>query len=368
MAPNPAADDSGSPSPDLPDQETSGKGKKRRSWPKMALLGLLALVLIGVLSGWGGYSSGIAIRKDAEDAQLIITAQRQFDLGVQELAAGQYERARQRFEYVIKLEPNFPGATDRLTEAILYLNATATPTTAPIPTVAATEQPAAAQANSDAEQTFKQAEQALTNNDWSGAIDALLILRKIDPTYRAVDVDGMLFLALRNRGRDKISKEADLEGGMYDLSLAKQFGPLDSETEGYLTWVSLYVTGASFWQLDWAQAVNYFSQVAPQLPSLRDASGMTASERYRRALIGFADFLVNAGDPCQAIDQYTLALTIAPDPVAEEALAQAYQQCEKLNAPPAQEQPSGEPPPAPTEEQPTAAPSEVPTPYPGPTP
>jgi len=37
----------------------------------------------------------------------------------------------------------------------------------------------------------------------------------------------MLFISLRQRGVDKIWKEGDLEGGIYDLALAARFAPLD---------------------------------------------------------------------------------------------------------------------------------------------
>jgi hypothetical protein len=163
---------------------------------------------------------------------------------------------------------------------------------------------------------FAQASQALASKDWTGAIDALLNLRKADPTYRAVEMDGMLYLALRNRGQEKIGQQADLEGGMYDLALAERFGPLDAEAQGYQTWASIYVTGASFWEINWEQVVFYFSQIAPQMPYLRDGSGWTAQDRYRRGLVGYGEQLAAGGDWCGAQMQYELALTLNP-PVDE---------------------------------------------------
>jgi hypothetical protein len=64
---------------------------------------------------------------------------------------------------------------------------------------------------------------------------------------------------------------------MYDMSLAEQFGPLDKEADTYRTWARLYITGASFWEIDWEQVINYFSQVYAAVPMLRDGSGVTAS-------------------------------------------------------------------------------------------
>jgi hypothetical protein len=204
---------------------------------------------------------------------------------------------------------------------LLNLNTTATPTLAPEPTVTPTPD------TRGVEERFQQSEQYLLNSDWTNTIDSLLLLRKDDPGYRAVQMDGMLFLALRNRGMDKIGKLADLEGGIYDLALAERFGPLDNEAQSYLSWARIYLTGASFWEINWEEAVNYFSQIAPQLPYLTDGSGMTAIERYRKALIGLGLYRLES-DPCSAKEPLELALSFAADEEAANALDLANRQCE----------------------------------------
>jgi hypothetical protein len=109
----------------------------------------------------------------------------------------------------------------------------------------------------------------------------------------------MLYVALRNRGVDKIALEADLEGGMYDLTLAEKFGPLDAEATNWRSWAELYRLGAGFWDIDWGQAVNYFSQLASAAPNLMDGSGLTARDRYREALLSYGDWLVQKGEWCR---------------------------------------------------------------------
>jgi len=264
---------------------------------------------------------------------------------------------------VIELNPNYPGVTDKLAEVLLLINATATPS--PMPTALPTVTPdtRAIEESGEIESLFSQAEQQLLNEDWAGAIESLLQVRKKDSSYRMVQIDGMLFLALRNLGIQKISLLGELEEGVYYLALAERFGPLDSEAQGLLTWTKLYITGASFWELDWSQVVHYFSQVAPQMPGLRDGSGWTAKERYRLALIGFADTLMLAGDPCQALENYQLSLSLAYDPDAEQSMVEALRQCEG-----SQSQPGGEEPPAdqPSLEPPSDLPDPGSTPYPSP--
>jgi len=320
---------------------SSGNGKSTRSkrWARVLvpILGLLALLLIAAASAFGGYLSGINLRKDAEKTQVAQIAQEQYELGVQDMKTGDFARARQRFEYVIQLNPNYPGVTDKLAAVLLELNTTATPTLVPTPTVTPTPDLRSEQ------ELFDQGKGYLQNSDWTNAIETLLMLRKTDSSFQAVEVDGMLFLALRNRGGDKILKGADLEGGIYDLTLASRFGPLDSEAQGLLNWTTMYITGASFWDIDWEQAIYYFSQVAPQLPYLTDGSGMTANERLRLALFEYGNQLAQDGAACRAGEQYQQSLAIAPDPQVQQAYDLALQACSGPNEPKATKKPKKTP-------------------------
>jgi tetratricopeptide (TPR) repeat protein len=302
----------------LPPSKTARK--KRFRWLIYPAIGLLALILILAISGVGGYTSGISLRRSAEKTQVSLSADEQFQLGLQDMAEGNFFRARQRFEYVIQLNPNYPGAPDKLAEALLYLNATATSTGVPTPTITPTPD------MRGIEDLFNQAQQAVLNSDWNAAMDALLALRQKDPSYRPVDIDGLLFLTLRNRGKDKIV-HADLEGGIYDLTLAANFGPIDSEAQGLLNWAQLYITGASFWDLDWDQVIYYFSQVAPQMPNLMDGSGMTASERLRLGYFELGNSQAAQGQYCKAVQSYNQSLLIAPDPTVQAALSTAEKGC-----------------------------------------
>ena len=179
-------------------------------------MGLLELVGVIDTRAFLGYYQGISIRKEAESGQGSSILDEQFRLGAQELAEGQAQRARQRFEYILRLDPNFPGAQQGLAESLARINSTATPTPAPTPTqILPTPTPDLR----GVEELFSQGQTSLANGNWTEAIDTLLKVRKADPTYKAVEIDGLLFLALRNRGADKILKMGDLEGGNYDLAI-----------------------------------------------------------------------------------------------------------------------------------------------------
>ncbi len=306
------------------DREVS-LGVERRPLPRwmVIVIGVTLLGMIAALSALLGYRRGIVIRQSAESTQVALAAAEQYELGLQDMQNGDYVLARQRFEYVIRIDPSYPGVVEQLAKVLKELNTTATPTLIPTPTLSPTPDLRGVQ------ELFDQAQQHLLNSEWSQAIETLLTLRKNDPTYRTVDVDGMLFLALRQRGEDKILLEADLEGGMYDLTLAERFGILDEDAKGLMTWTSLYITGASFWGLDWEQAVYYFSQVAPQMPGLRDGSGLTARERYRLALIEYGKWLASLNRWCPAAQQLELALSMSYDPEVDQMFQTAANNCAK---------------------------------------
>jgi tetratricopeptide (TPR) repeat protein len=137
----------------------------------------------------------------------------------------------------------------------------------------------------------------------------------------------LLYISLRNRGIQKIAQQADLEGGTYDLALAARFGPLDVEDNNWRDWAVLYTRGASFWDVDWEQAVYYFSQLAQIAPNLMDASRLTAVERYRLALIGFGDWLARQERWCEAEEQYEIALEFQSNTPVEPTESFASEQC-----------------------------------------
>jgi tetratricopeptide (TPR) repeat protein len=330
---------------------------------------MVALLVIAGASAYGGYLSGINQRTSFEATQVSQEVARQFQLGLEDLDAGRYEVARQRFEYVIKLDPGYPGVTDQLAAVLLELNTTATPTTVPTPTLTPTVD------LRGAEELFSQAQLFLADEKWTEAIETLLKLRKDEPSYQAVEVDSMLYVALRNRGVHRILNEADLEGGTYDLALAERFGPLDVEARNMRSWADLYVTGASFWGLDWGQSVFFFGQLIPVAPNLRDSSNLTATERYRVASIEYGDLLAEEGEWCLALEQYEAALNLGSDPEVEEAADSVAKECSESSEEDQdeEEQPTEETPP-PVEATPSPPPQETPTPeptgepYPAPTP
>jgi tetratricopeptide (TPR) repeat protein len=304
------------------------------------LLGsVLFLIAAVVLAAVVGYRSGQNQRRTLLAATLARAADEQFQLGIEDLEAGRYELARQRFEYVIRLDPSYPNVAQRMAEALVGVGgalATPVPIASPTPNLAPVED------------LFTQALAAHLNSDWDTVIDTLLALRAKDATYRAVEVDGMMFSSLRNRGLKRIKSEGLLEEGLYDLSLAERFAPLDSEAEEYRGWARMYLLANSFVGVNWAEAVYYFGQVYLAAPYITNDVYL----KYAIASNRYGDELMAADEPCDAEELYEQSLLAWENPDLVPTATEAHDRCEDHERPP------------PPKDTPTPAeiPTETPTP------
>ena len=282
------------------------------------LFNAIGSIIILVLAVLGGYRSGISIRTDAQSAVISQQLGEQFQYALVDIEFGRYENAQQRLEFIIAHDPAFPGAQQKLTEVLVLRNA---PTPSPTPSLTPTPD------FTGAEQAFGRAGQLIAAQDWPGAIGALDQMRKLDPNYQISQVDGMYYFALRNYGYDLITRQGNLEGGIYQFTLAERFGMLDREANGLREGARYYLIGASFWELDWQQALFYFDQVYRGWSGLWDGT-MTASERFFFASMRYGDQLLSEGQYCDAVTQYQNAQAIGPlDRQASDGFEDAYIAC-----------------------------------------
>ena len=317
----------GQPAPDETQPSPAAEAPQKTPWVRLLVFGWLILIAVALLGGYSGYQNGLNARLATQAAETNSEIEQQFQLGLEDFSAGECDRARQRFEWVLEQAPDHEGAIDGLARAISCMNATATPTPAtPTPTPTASPTPDLR----SREEKFTQAQQAMAAGDWDAAIDSLFALRKEDPEYQAVEVDSMLYVAYRNRGVDKVLVQGELESGLYDLSQAELFGPLDSEANGYRDWARLYLIGASFYSVqDWAQASFYLGQVAPFAPNLHNGSSGFAMNWYLDALEKYINQLVEAKDWCRAADQVGVYKQYVDDPALDNQQDRYQQRCDE---------------------------------------
>jgi tetratricopeptide (TPR) repeat protein len=294
---------------DLP-SETNPSNLKSNRFPRWLVAAIILVFLI--IGSLAGYGLGMGQRYDAQSTQVSGQLQEQFDLGLAAMDAGRYEVAQSHFDFIIENDPNFPGVMDAYADLLIRMQTSPTPTLTPTPTITPTPDLRSVEA------IYGNVRSALTDRDWDAVLVNLDSLRKTDPNYRSAEVDGLYYLALRMRGVGKIilqegetCPDINLEGGIYDLTLAARFGTLDATAESLRTYARLYIIGSSYWDLDWALAQNFFEQVMQGNPNLRDSSCMSAIERWRFATIERAKLLLSAGDTCGAEEQFNLAFTIS---------------------------------------------------------
>jgi tetratricopeptide (TPR) repeat protein len=282
--------------------------KRKLFWLSWILFAFLAVAIFSLLGAMRGYGAGKQHNQDKQATARVSAIEEQYELGVSDLEAERYDLARQRFQFVLENDPGYPEVTDKLAEAMRVLYTTATPTPVP-PTIT----PTPTRDLRPVEDIYTQAESYYAQGDWDSVINTLVSLREVDTSYRVVEVDSLLYRALRSRGLQKIKEQGSLEGGIYDLALAERFGPLDAEAITWRNLARLYMIGISFWEVIPEQAVYYFGQVVSGSGYLRDGSGWTARERYRAVLIQYGDQLARGEDWCSAQRQYELALSIRSD-------------------------------------------------------
>lgn len=302
----------------LPSQPLPEAAPKKTARWRGTVLSVFAILLLLGLASFGGYVSALNIRQNTEKTMITSQLEEEFTRALVDIQFQHYETARQRLEFIIAHDPSFPGAAQKLAEVLVSISV---PTPTPTPTLTPTPDLRGVEA------AFTTAQQLIAAGDWANALAALDQVRKMDPHYKTGQVDGMYYFALRNQGVDLINKQGNLEGGIYYLTLAERFGPLDNTALGLREGARAYLTGASFWELNWEQAVLYFSQVAAGWPGMWDGT-MTASARYHYALMRYGDQLFAQNKFCDAYAQYTAATSFGElDKTAAQNASQAYALC-----------------------------------------
>ncbi len=287
---------------------------------------LLLLILAG--SGYAGYQVGLTELRANFAATQAADLKLQYEMGLADLAAGRNELAIARFESIVRVNPHYLDASQKLAEARQAFAVVPTVTPQSLSTASPTPSATPMVTSTVALDLFNLAQEAYALSDWDGVISQLNHLRVVDPTYEPVRASGMLFVALRNRGIARILGD-ELEGGMSDLDQAEAYGPLDTEALNHRAYARLYLAALSYWGLNWQQAMDILQQLYVIAPYFHDTS-----TRLYRATVNYAGQLVDAADYCGAAELYTQAQALyADDAAVAEALAEAQAACAQTPTP-----------------------------------
>jgi len=343
------SENTGNPQPIQPIKEDDTQPikpvKKAPRWRSL-LFSILGVGILLFLGGLGGYESGIKNRTNTESQLKSQQLTEQYQYALVDEQFGRFDAAKTRLDYIIQNDPSFPGVQNELAKLLVQMAIpTATPTPAPTSTP-----------DLRGEQSlFATAQQLVAAGDWANALTELDQLRKEDPHFNTPQVDGMYYYTLRNYGVNLIQQQCNLEGGIYELTLAERFAPLDRDSIILREGARAYINAASFFGVNWQQSVASWAQVAGGYPALCDGT-MNASQRYHISLMRYGDQLLKQGQYCEADQQYTAAEAIGNlDDAAAKGANQAHQTCY-----PATEVPTAaDTAEAPTAEAPTVAPADT---------
>lgn len=268
----------------------------RKYW-WVLLFPVFLLIVLGV-AVYTGYQSGSEQREIQVREQESLALLDQFNLGVEDLTAGRYDLAKQRAEYILSVDPDNEAAIGLLDLALKALNQ---PTITPTPLITPTKTtPTATPDLSTVENHYEAAAAAVGRGDWSAALDLLIDLRAEHPDYRTEEVNQMVYTALRNRGFEKIL-QGNQEQGIYDLSLAERFAPLDNQAASWRRSAEFYLFANSYVGLDWSQAYRWFSDLC-------GAAIWDSCYKFAISARSYADLLVATQDSCNALLLYEQSL------------------------------------------------------------
>lgn len=301
-------------SPDDTQPRRAVRPASRLPWLLLGLAGAAALLVLVVAAGTG-YTSALSAVQSTMAGQSVSAIDEQFNMGVEDLLAGRYDLASQRFEYVLSLDPGRTDAAElleRAREALFEPTSTLGPTPTPI-----TPTPTLDIASLDG--LFAQAQSAFASNDWGRVVEAALVIRSRDPEYRRAELNSLIAQSLRARGVQRILAR-DFELGIYDLALAERFGPLDGGAASWRNTAAFYTFANSFFVVDWARAAENFA-------SLCNGDLWDSCFKYARAAMEYGHQLMASGTPCAAATQYANSRNVRENPALEPTAVWAAERC-----------------------------------------
>lgn len=268
-------------------------------------LALLASALLAVTAALAirAAEEGLEVRRQRA-AQV---GQGYYERGLAHLEEGNYLLALAEFEEAVRLAPDNLDALEQfeLLKAMVG-DEDASSTGAPAEALLS---------------LYGEASALYAEGQWGEVIVGLEQLRRIDPTYRAAEVEGMLFEAYREQSLDLLEL-GELEDALSLLERALELAPDDPDVAELHRWLSLYMTGLSQWGVDWEKSVATFAQLYELNSDFLDVR-----QRLHDALLDLGDLYFDEGAWCMAESQYVEALQVKQSPEAAARRDDARELC-----------------------------------------
>ena len=264
------------------------QGPRTWLWTLVAALFVVSLVLYVVVLGVKGVYDGLQERT-LENRQI---AQEHYALGVEQMAAQQYDLAAAEFDLALRHDSSLREAQALLREAKDMAKSQATPTSE-------TRKDAAAL-------LYREAVDEYESGNLAQAIAVLDELQALDAEYQAGNVKTMLTTAHYRAGLNAVGADKMDEAKTHFESVLS-LAPDDQQAQDQLNLVDLYSAALSYWERDWSATIQAFKGLYALAPGYKDVKS-----RLHNAYINHAQAYLGEDNWCRAADQYASAVTIMP--------------------------------------------------------
>lgn len=186
--------------------------------------------------------------------------------------------------------------------------------------------PPSATASSVLDTAWENAQRAARAGRWQEALANLLQIQQSDSTYKASDVQDMLFTAYTNLALEKDNADNLEEAlSMYDKALALR--PTARDIQQERTLIAQYLDVLAYTGVDPQLLIRRLQALYTLDPDYRDIE-----ERLHKAHVTYADSLASDEAWCAAQDEYNAALTVASSPTVVTKRDAAQTQCQLAGA------------------------------------
>lgn len=305
-------------------EDETESGRRFDVSPFIIGLSVVIVLVIGLcVVAYAGYRVGTDKNRIMAATTIASEVDLQYDLASNNIDLGEYKLAVERLEYVVNTDPDYPGAADMLDETRDLVDSTE------IPIPESTKVVIAEQEFLTSSDRLSIIRMSYDKKEWQDVISNIDMLKASSADYNRDEVDGILFVALRNRGMQRI-EEGDLELGMADLEHAEQITGLDEVAGQRRRWASLYLSASMFWDINWKIVVDNLYILHQIAPNFRDTDN-----RLWTARTYYGDVLLKGEKYCLAKEQFAFALNMKQEASLEEKLLESVDNCDKDNARPA---------------------------------
>jgi tetratricopeptide (TPR) repeat protein len=289
----------------------------------MLVTGILGLVIVG-LAGAVGWNNGLRTAEQNAQATHQWDIDRQVEQMVTDLAEGNSALYEIRESYLQTQSPKLPVVAElNQTATAVYLThqptVTPTPTEtlpaestiAASPTIETTDEPIVISTEEDSGvdllDLLSSAQRSVSASDWTEAIETLDVIRSFDPLFEKARVDSLMTTALNARALALFrSGESGLAEAIALANRIEQFGELNGDVSFERDVATLYLNAKTRINTsDYANSIRYLNDVIALAPNYLDAASLRLSQ-----YVAYGDALYAGGQPCQAVQQYEVAISL----------------------------------------------------------